>query len=110
MSHALPIGANTMSSAMPDAVNAHLVDRGIEVVLDDAAYAWLIETTCADRSYGARPLRRAIQKHVEDALAEELIRGNVRHGVRVDVTTDGDGLRLMVHDVSSEPEPAETVV
>ena len=58
----------------------------------------MIDTTCADRSYGARPLRRAIQKHVEDALAEELIRGRVRDGVRVEVSTDGDGLRMTVHE------------
>lgn len=83
---------------MVDEVNKHLADRRIQVELTDAAYQWLIDTTCADRSYGARPLRRAIQKHVEDALAEELIRGRVRDGVRVEVSTDGDGLRMTVHE------------
>jgi len=95
---------------MVDEVNDHLADRGIEVELSDEAYQWLIDTTCADRSYGARPLRRAIQKHVEDALAEELIRGRVRNGVRVEVTTDGDGLRLTVHENEPLPEPADAVV
>jgi len=36
--------------------------------------------TCQDRSYGARPLRRAIQRYVEDPLSEELIRGNLESG------------------------------
>jgi ATP-dependent Clp protease ATP-binding subunit ClpC len=41
---------------------------------------WIIEQTCKDRSYGARPLRRAIQRYVEDPLSEELIRGHLRAG------------------------------
>ena len=41
---------------------------------------WIIEVTCKDRSYGARPLRRAIQRYVEDPLSEELIRGHLRGG------------------------------
>jgi ATP-dependent Clp protease ATP-binding subunit ClpC len=42
---------------------------------------WIIEVTCNDRSYGARPLRRAIQRYIEDPLSEELIRGQLRTGV-----------------------------
>ena len=41
---------------------------------------WIIDVTCKDRSYGARPLRRAIQRYVEDPLSEELIRGNLGDG------------------------------
>jgi len=41
---------------------------------------WIIDVTCKDRSYGARPLRRAIQRYVEDPLSEEMIRGNLRDG------------------------------
>ena len=44
------------------------------------AIDWIIETTCKDRSYGARPLRRAIQRYVEDPLSEELIRGHLHDG------------------------------
>jgi ATP-dependent Clp protease ATP-binding subunit ClpC len=39
---------------------------------------YIIEATCRDRSYGARPLRRAIQRYIEDPLSEELIRGELR--------------------------------
>jgi ATP-dependent Clp protease ATP-binding subunit ClpC len=42
---------------------------------------WIIEATCRDRSYGARPLRRALQRYIEDPLSEELIRGQLRTGV-----------------------------
>ncbi len=58
-------------------VNAAIVDKGIILKPSDDVYAWLIETTCQDRSFGARPLRRAIQKHIEDALSERVIRGEM---------------------------------
>ena len=48
--------------------------------------------TCRDRSYGARPLRRAIQRYVEDPLSEELIRGRLRSG-DIEVYLDGATLR-----------------
>jgi ATP-dependent Clp protease ATP-binding subunit ClpC len=43
------------------------------VELTDAACDWLVKTTVRDRAYGARPLRRAIQKQVEDPLAELMV-------------------------------------
>ena len=41
---------------------------------------WIIENTLKDRSYGARPLRRAILKHVQDPLAEKLLEKGVVEG------------------------------
>src|SRR5881398_1490633 len=61
-------------------LNDNLVDRKLRITLTDEVVDWIIEVTCKDRSYGARPLRRAIQRHVEDPLSEELIRGHVRGG------------------------------
>ena len=49
---------------------------------------WIIQATCDDRSYGARPLRRAIQRYIEDPLSEELIRGRITGG-EVEVYLDG---------------------
>ena len=43
--------------------------------LTDPVKKWLIEKTCADRNYGARPLKRALQKYVEDEISEKLIQG-----------------------------------
>jgi ATP-dependent Clp protease ATP-binding subunit ClpC len=61
-------------------LNANLVDRRLHVALDGQVIDWIINATCKDRSYGARPLRRAIQRYVEDPLSEELIRGRLRGG------------------------------
>ena len=86
-------------------VNLHLGAKDIHVELDDSANEWLIEHTCGDRSYGARPLRRAIQKYIEDALAEELIKGKVRGGTVVKVASRGDGLHVKLSK-RREPEGA----
>ena len=61
-------------------LNDNLVDRALQVSLTPEVVDWIIEQTCRDRSYGARPLRRAIQRYVEDPLSEELIRGQLEAG------------------------------
>jgi ATP-dependent Clp protease ATP-binding subunit ClpC len=76
---------------MVEQVNANLVDRRISLTVLPAALDWIIDVTCRDRSYGARPLRRAIQRYVEDPLSEELIRGHLRGG-EIEVFLDGSRL------------------
>src|SRR5690606_37596119 len=66
-------------------LNANLLDRKLELVLDDDVVDWIVNVTCNDRSYGARPLRRALQKYIEDPLSEELIRGRLAEGGRFEV-------------------------
>ena len=61
-------------------LNANLVDRRMKIGISRDVVDWIIDVTCKDRSYGARPLRRAIQRYVEDPLSEELIRGNLGDG------------------------------
>ena len=61
-------------------LNTNLVDRKLTIALTPEVVDWIIEVTCKDRSYGARPLRRAIQRYVEDPLSEELIRGHLSGG------------------------------
>jgi ATP-dependent Clp protease ATP-binding subunit ClpC len=61
-------------------LNGNLTDRRMRVLLTPEVADWIIEITCKDRSYGARPLRRAIQRYIEDPLAEELIRGHLQGG------------------------------
>jgi ATP-dependent Clp protease ATP-binding subunit ClpC len=73
-------------------VNRNLVDRHIRLDVTPEALSWMIDVTCRDRSYGARPLRRAIQRYIEDPLSEELIRGHLESG-DVEVYLDGDQLR-----------------
>ena len=50
--------------------------RSSDLVTDEAK-KWIIEKTASDRTYGARPLRRALQKYVEDPLSEALIGGGI---------------------------------
>jgi len=68
-----------------------LTDRKITLDLDDSARAWLAEKGY-DPAYGARPLKRVIQKNVQDPLAEMILAGDVRDGDTVEVTAGADGL------------------
>ena len=61
-----------------DQLNDNLVNRQLKIALMPEVIDWIIDVTCKDRSYGARPLRRAIQRYVEDPLSEELIKGHLR--------------------------------
>ena len=61
-------------------LNEGLTEHGIELEVTDEVCDFLVEATGQDRSYGARPLRRAIQRHIEDALSETLISGGVERG------------------------------
>ncbi|HEX8492863.1 MAG TPA: ATP-dependent Clp protease ATP-binding subunit [Pyrinomonadaceae bacterium] len=73
-------------------MNKTLNNRGLEVRLTLEAKRWIVQKTCADRSYGARPLRRALQKHVEDPLSEALIQGHLSEATLVEVFLDGNEL------------------
>ena len=73
-------------------INKTMLRHGFEVRLTDEAKKWIVEKTCADRSYGARPLRRALQKYVEDPLSEALIQGHLRDISLIEMFLDGDDL------------------
>ncbi|MGE5835863.1 MAG: ATP-dependent Clp protease ATP-binding subunit [Acidobacteriota bacterium] len=62
-------------------LNQHLADRHLQIEVLPEVVDWIIDATCRDRSYGARPLRRALQRYIEDPLSEELIRGQLRTGL-----------------------------
>ena len=66
-----------------------LADRKVTLDVTDAARAWLGRVGY-DPVYGARPLRRAVQRYVQDPLAEMILRGEVRDGATVRVD-EGDG-------------------
>ena len=70
----------TITRLLVKQLNDNLVDRKIRLELSTDVVDWIIEQTCKDRSYGARPLRRAIQRYIEDPLSEELIRGHLKAG------------------------------
>ncbi len=66
-----------------------LADRKVRLELTDAARAWLGRVGY-DPVYGARPLRRAVQRHLQDPLAEAILRGEVKDGATVGVD-EGEG-------------------
>jgi ATP-dependent Clp protease ATP-binding subunit ClpB len=79
-----------------------LVDRKIDVSLDEEARIWLADKGY-DPAYGARPLKRVVQKYVQDPLAEKILLGEVGEGAHVTVSAGSDRL---VFSVSNE-KPAE---
>jgi ATP-dependent Clp protease ATP-binding subunit ClpC len=75
----------SITRLLVEQLNQNLKERGIVISIRDEAVEWLLGRTLADRSYGARPLRRAIQRHIEDALSEAFIRGHIRSGRPIEV-------------------------
>ena len=70
-----------------------LADRKIALNLDDKARSWLGDNGY-DPVYGARPLRRVIQKKLQDPLAELLLSGEIGDGDTLDISADADGLTI----------------
>ena len=68
-----------------------LEDRKIEIVLEPSAREWLAEKGW-DPAYGARPLKRVIQKSIQDPLAELILAGNVKDGEKVTISAGKQGL------------------
>lgn len=81
-------------------VQALLKDRKIRLELSEGARAWLGRVGY-DPVYGARPLKRAVQKYLQDPLAEAILRGDVRDGQTVRVE-DGDGALVLVSEAQRE--------
>jgi len=73
-------------------LNAHLLDeRGLTLEMDDDVKQWLVKEGF-DPAYGARPLKRTMEKYIEDPLSEEILRGKFRDGGVVVVKREGDQL------------------
>jgi ATP-dependent Clp protease ATP-binding subunit ClpB len=68
-----------------------LEDRKIVLKLDDSAKAWLADKGY-DPVYGARPLKRVIQRHVQDPMADKILSGEVKDGEVVEITAGTDRL------------------
>jgi ATP-dependent Clp protease ATP-binding subunit ClpC len=89
-------------------VRERLGERGLKLVLTDAAKSLIIKRG-SDTDFGARPLRRAIENHVEDPLSEELLKGEFagKDTITVDVKEVGGKKQLFFAGSVSggEPEP-----
>jgi len=87
-----------------------LAHRKIALALDDAAKTWLADEGY-DPVFGARPLKRVIQRNLQDPLAEMILAGDVLDGSEVTVTAGPDGLILGDRVIASRREkPAEARV
>ncbi len=73
-------------------MNQNLAQKNISITLAPEAARWILEKTCTDRSYGARPLRRALQKYVEDPLSEALIQGEIQSPAVLEVIVSSEAL------------------
>jgi ATP-dependent Clp protease ATP-binding subunit ClpC len=82
----------------------------LKLSVSEDTKAFLVEKGY-DEKYGARPLRRAIQNYLEDALAEAVLDGRVKSGDEVCVTRNGDKLEFAaaVCEATAKPEEMETV-
>ena len=71
-------------------VMKRLIDHGLNIEISDEAKLFLIEKG-TNTDFGARPLRRAIEQHVEDPLSEEILRGNFKGKNLIKITVKQDG-------------------
>ena len=75
-----------------DQINQNLLDKGLQIRLTADAAEYVLETTLPDRSYGARPLRRALQRCVEDPLSEALIQSEIPLPSEIEIFRGPDGM------------------
>lgn len=87
-------------------LNETLSHRSLAVSVTPEVVTWIVRQTEPDRRYGARPLRRALQRYVEDPLSEAVIRGDFREAHQVEAFLDGDGIRFRTF----EPVESEELV
>jgi ATP-dependent Clp protease ATP-binding subunit ClpC len=80
-------------------------DKHIHVELDETAKEFLI-VEGYDPQYGARPMRRAVERHLEDPFAEHLLRGDVKEGDTVKVTRR-EGEKALKFSIEEQAPPAE---
>ncbi|MCF8548354.1 MAG: AAA family ATPase [Pontimonas sp.] len=78
-----------------DRLQSRLADRRLDLAVTPAARLWLADNGY-DPVYGARPLRRLMQKEIDDRLARALLSGEIHDGdtVKVDLAEDGSGLEV----------------
>ena len=72
-------------------VLARLKSRNLKLELDEKAKDFLVEKGY-DPQYGARPMRRAVERFLEDPFAEEILRGHLHEGEPIQVTSDKEKL------------------
>ena len=82
-----------------DDVNNALVHKNVQITVDDSVVRWLLAKAGEEANSGARPLRRAIQRHIEDELSEYMIRHKDTVPEHLDFTMNGDEVVLIPRPV-----------
>ena len=92
-------------------VSGELIEQGLTMEVSDAARDWLSEKGY-DPQFGARPMRRLIQDHLEDTLSDAILAGEVAPGdvVLIDINEDADGLSVRAKDKVKVKEEIEEAV
>ncbi len=81
-------------------------DIGYKLTLTDKAKDYIADKGF-DKDYGARPLKRAIQKYIEDALAEEIINSNLNEGDQITMDLEEETEELTIH-IEKQTKPTES--
>ena len=87
-------------------VRKRLAERDIHFELDTSARDLLLEKGF-DPTYGARPMRRAVERFLEDPMAEEIIRGDLREGETISISTKDDKLEFTQKESSAKGEDSK---
>ena len=83
-----------------------LAERDIHFELDSSARDLLLEKGF-DPTYGARPMRRAVERYLEDPMAEEIIRGDLREGETISISTKDEKLEFTQKESSAKGEDSK---
>jgi len=78
-----------------DDVNLALIHKNVHIAVDESVIDWLLKKAEEEANSGARPLRRAIQRHIEDELSEFMIRSKDAVPERIDFTMNGNEIVLI---------------
>ncbi|MEO8033917.1 MAG: AAA family ATPase, partial [Acidobacteriota bacterium] len=78
-----------------DDVNHALIHKNVKISIDESVVNWLLKRAEEESNSGARPLRRAIQRYIEDELSEYMIRHQDGTPAQVDFTMSGDEVVLI---------------
>jgi ATP-dependent Clp protease ATP-binding subunit ClpC len=89
-------------SLLVQQINTNLAAKQISISLTDEAARYILEKTLGDRSYGARPLRRALQKYIEDPLSEAIIQGSLPRPSALEVYLGDSGIFCRPVNVEGE--------
>ena len=87
-------------------LNQRLIEKGLSISINKKVKDFLVDKGY-DPHFGARPLRRVIEDHIEDPLSEEILRGKFTYGAKIKVDVEGDKLGFSGKSPVKTDRPAE---